>query len=692
MQPPLPADVSDQQVCSMVELALVALEKQIRTAGRRVRGGVWQFLLAVLTCAFASPAAPAELGWRLRDSANAAGAEVLEVAPGGIAAQAGVKAGDVVRQVEKTPVTNTEQFAQRVRNLPEGTPFSIRISREGWEREVLLQPAAAEPARVRKFGLRLADPTPGASPGHGAEIVVVVPASSAARAGLKPGDLVTQVDGRQLAGAGNLVSLMQEAAAQDRALRFTVAREGWEKEVVVGASALPAEMNPAEWQAVDQLTQGQAAVRTQTASSAGPGTTANTQPAEPALSPQTRAELLSLDNAGYQAYKEDLDLADARYQTGNWPEAERYYQRAIQRVPGEPRSWGRLCHILIMRERFSEAVSACRKSLESGAPQPETLTNLGFSYARLGAMTEARDAYLKAIELAPQWPHAYAGLGVVYFTQRDWPQAEKYYRLALDRDPNNVAARQTLEAILRQQAPPVEVAQAAPSSAAAGQAQDPGTPSVRPAEEKQAMHGEAVPVGKKAMIAIGDFQVKAAGAEQFIGDGLREMLLTTMYNDGHYILVERMDLKGLAAEQALSRSRMARPESAIPESQMDVAEIMVYAAVTEFEAEAGGSGLQLGVPKVPLNLGYQSKTAHLAIDVRVVDVATGRLLAAQRITGTASSSQASVGANLSRRGTSIPVSLGTFRNTPMEQAIRECVQKAATYITSSTPKKYFHYD
>jgi curli biogenesis system outer membrane secretion channel CsgG len=186
--------------------------------------------------------------------------------------------------------------------------------------------------------------------------------------------------------------------------------------------------------------------------------------------------------------------------------------------------------------------------------------------------------------------------------------------------------------------------------------------------------------------------VKAAGAEQFIGDGLREMLLTTMYNDGHYILVERMDLKGLAAEQALSRSRMARPESAIPESQMDVAEIMVYAAVTEFEAEAGGSGLQLGVPKVPLNLGYQSKTAHLAIDVRVVDVATGRLLAAQRITGTASSSQASVGANLSRRGTSIPVSLGTFRNTPMEQAIRECVQKAATYITSSTPKKYFHYD
>ncbi len=692
MQPPLPADVSDQQARSMFKLAVVALEKQVRAAGRLVGGGVWRFLLALLTCAFASPAAPAELGWRLRDSANAAGAEVSEVAPGGIAAQAGVKAGDVVRQVEKTPVTNAEQFAQRVRNLPEGTPFSIRISREGWEREVRLQPAAAETARPRKFGLRLTDPAPGASPGYGVEIVAVVPASSAAGAGLKPGDLVTQIDGRKLAGARNLVLLMQEAAAHDRALRFTIAREGWEKEIVVGASALPAGLHPAEWQAVDQSMPGEAAGRTQTAPSASHGATANAQQAEPALSPQARAELLSLDNAGYRAYKEDLDLADASYQTGNWPEAERYYQRAIQRVPGDPRSWGRLCHTLIMRERFSEAVSACRKSLESGAPQPEALTNLGFSYARLGAMAEARDAYLRAIELAPQWPHAYAGLGVVYFTQRDWPQAEKYYRLALERDPDNAAARQTLAAILRQQGPPAEVAQMAPSSAAAAQGQELGTPSARPAQENQAMHGEAAPVGKKAMIAIGDFQVKAAGAEQFIGDGLREMLLTTMHNNGNYILVERMDLKGLAAEQALSRSRMARPESAIPESQMDVAEIMVYAAVTEFEAEAGGSGLQLGVSKVPVNLGYQSKTAHLAIDVRVVDVATGRLLAAQRITGTASSSQASVGANLSRRGTSIPVSLGTFRNTPMEQAIRECVQKAAAYITSSTPKKYFHYD
>lgn len=200
-----------------------------------------------------------------------------------------------------------------------------------------------------------------------------------------------------------------------------------------------------------------------------------------------------------------------------------------------------------------------------------------------------------------------------------------------------------------------------------------------------------MPDGRKAIIAVGDFQVKAAGAGQFIGDGMREMLVTTLHNSGNYVVVERMDLPRLAAEQALSRSRMARPGAAIGESQMDVAEIMVYAAVTEFESEAKGGGVQLGIPNLPLNLGRQTKTAHMAIDMRVVDVATGRLIAAQRISGEAKSSQTSVGTILSVGGTSIPTSLGAFKNTPMEQAIRECIQKATAYITSNTPQQYFRH-
>ncbi len=195
----------------------------------------------------------------------------------------------------------------------------------------------------------------------------------------------------------------------------------------------------------------------------------------------------------------------------------------------------------------------------------------------------------------------------------------------------------------------------------------------------------------KAAIAIGDFQVRAANASQYIGDGLREMLVTALHSSGRFVVVERMDIKGLAAEQALSRSRMARPGESIAEGQMDVADVMVYGAVTEFEPEVRGGGLSIGMPNVPLTLGMQAKSAHMAIDVRLVDVASGRVLATGRVVGEARSTQATVGANISARGVNMPATLGAFQNTPMEQAIRECVEKATVYVGGNTPSSYFHH-
>lgn len=650
------------------------LMKRNWITAQRVLGSKLQLILALLL-GMSAFSASAELGLRVRDMPAGSGVEVMQVTPGSLAAQSGLKAGDLILQVEKGAITNADQFAQRVRGFPTGAPFSIRISREGWERDLLLPPAAAAVSQPKKFGLRLIDRAPDELPGHGAQIAAVTASSSAARAGLKPGDVVTQVDGRKLARASNLVLLMQEAAAQGKPLRLTVAREGWEKEVSLAPADMSAQQSAAEWNGADQVAESGALLppQVQTAATSAP---AIRQPAYP----QTRATP-TLDDASYQAYSADLDLAEANYQSANWPAAERHYRQAIQRVPGDPRSWGRLGYVLIMQQRFDEAVNACRKSLELGAPQPDTLNNLGFSYYKLGALAEAQAAYLKAIELAPQWAQPYSGLGAVYFTQQNWPQAERNYRLALERDPTNTADRQALDSVLRQQSRPTLTVQTAPIAAQR-------VPSAAARTRTQA---EVSPAGTKAIIAIGDFQVKAAGAGQLIGDGLREMMVTTLHGSGNYIVVERMDLQGLAAEQALSRSRMARPGAAIPESQMAVAEIMVYAAVTEFEGEASGGGAQLGIPRLPFNFGHQSKTAHMAIDIRVVDVATGRLIAAQRISGEAGSSQTSIGTTLSASGTTMPISLGTFTNTPMEQAIRECVQKATAYITSNTPSQYFRH-
>jgi curli biogenesis system outer membrane secretion channel CsgG len=193
----------------------------------------------------------------------------------------------------------------------------------------------------------------------------------------------------------------------------------------------------------------------------------------------------------------------------------------------------------------------------------------------------------------------------------------------------------------------------------------------------------------RAMVMVGDLQAKAANASSAIGDGLREMLITALHNNGRFIVVERMDLQTLAAEQALSRSRMATPGMAIPEARMDIAEVMIVGAVTEFEPEAGGTGINLGFTKLPFSFGRKSTNAHMAIDVRVVDIASGRVLGSKRIKGKATASQTNVGISPKVSGGRIPVSLGSFQNTPMEEAIRGCIEQSIDFIVASVPQQYY---
>lgn len=193
----------------------------------------------------------------------------------------------------------------------------------------------------------------------------------------------------------------------------------------------------------------------------------------------------------------------------------------------------------------------------------------------------------------------------------------------------------------------------------------------------------------RVTVMVGDLQTKASNANAAIGDGLREMLITALHNNGRFIVVERMDLQTLAAEQALSRSRMALPGTAFAEGKMDIAEVMVVGAVTEFEPEAGGTGINLGFTKLPFSFGRQSTNAHMAIDVRVVDIASGRILGAKRVKGKATSSQTNVGIAPKVGGGRIPVSLGSFENTPMEAAIRGCIEQSIDFIVASVPQRYY---
>ena len=57
--------------------------------------------------------------------------------------------------------------------------------------------------------------------------------------------------------------------------------------------------------------------------------------------------------------------------------------------------------------------------------------------------------------------------------------------------------------------------------------------------------------------------------------------------------------------------------------------------------------------------------------------------------GSASSGKASLGTKVGGGLTEMPFSLGVYKNTPFELAIRDCIYRSVIYLTEALPQKYF---
>ncbi len=193
--------------------------------------------------------------------------------------------------------------------------------------------------------------------------------------------------------------------------------------------------------------------------------------------------------------------------------------------------------------------------------------------------------------------------------------------------------------------------------------------------------------GPKAVIAVGDFAVQAKGAPQEIGDGLREMLQTALFESNYFIVVDRMDTAGISAEQLLSDSFLSNPDAILKQGQMDPAEILIYGTVISLVG--GGAGLRVKIPWLPLKLGGKYHQATVTLELRIVDSASGRVVAALFIDGTAVSGKGMVGTSIGNLD--IPVELEVFQNTPLELAIRDCIYRAVVKLTQTIPKDLFRH-
>ena len=230
--------------------------------------------------------------------------------------------------------------------------------------------------------------------------------------------------------------------------------------------------------------------------------------------------------------------------------------------------------------------------------------------------------------------------------------------------------------------------------------------------------------GPKARVAVGRIIDKTGGADKKtsisyqlgvlrrqsssyesvdtgnITGGIRDLLTTALFQSNRFIVLERDALSDALTEQEFSASGQVGEASRIPTGQVEGAELLVVGALTAFDSGAAG-GIAFPVP-IPLNRGHDAaildlefRKAYVAMDLRVIDVRTARIVSTVSVEGTARKFGAGVSGIVGTRyggAVRLPVLLRGFANTPVEKAISDMVDAAVTHVVEKTPAVYFHAD
>jgi serine protease Do len=160
----------------------------------------------------------AKLGKNLPGS----GAVVAEVTPGGPASKSAIRPGDVIQQVDGQKIAGASDVVDYVSGRDIGTTVTLHYAREGKpsQTQVVLGELPNEdmqkPEQGGRIGLALQTLTPDVADSlgidrgtKGAVITDVVAGSPAERAGLKPGDVIVEVDRKAVASSEQAVEALR---------------------------------------------------------------------------------------------------------------------------------------------------------------------------------------------------------------------------------------------------------------------------------------------------------------------------------------------------------------------------------------------------------------------------------------------------------------------------------------------------
>ena len=122
------------------------------------------------------------------------------------------------------------------------------------------------------------------------------------------------------------------------------------------------------------------------------------------------------------------------------------------------------------------------------------------------------------------------------------------------------------------------------------------------------------------------------------GDGMADMLVTTLVKSGKYVVIERQEIVKVLDEQKLGQAGLVTEQSAAEIGKLLGVELAIMGAVTEFGHSKEGTGGRIK----GIGIGVKKQSATVAVDVRFVNTTTGEILAAENVRKEESSSGISI--------------------------------------------------
>jgi len=182
----------------------------------------------------------------------------------------------------------------------------------------------------------------------------------------------------------------------------------------------------------------------------------------------------------------------------------------------------------------------------------------------------------------------------------------------------------------------------------------------------------------KKRIAVINFEDRA-GYGHNIGAGVSDMLVTALVESDNYLVIERSELDELLKEQGLGMTGAVTPQSAAQVGKLLGIEIMVTGSVTEFgekKSEIGGGLGSIG----GFNVDVSTKTARVGVDMRMINVNTGEIVAAKSAVG----EDATTGLDNVGVGDIDFHNSDTWDNTQLGIASREAINQCVEFISEGT--------